>query len=83
MNVDDENQDMHCAISQCNRNLYAKEICFAHYMQAYRGGTPGPIRKRNNSPPDKCTVTGCDRPYTARGMCMKHYQYRRRGNNSN
>ncbi len=74
---------MSCTVGQCRQVLYAKGFCLAHYMQVYRGGTPGPIRKRNDNPPASCTVKECDRPYKARGMCMMHYQRSRRAHNLN
>ncbi len=75
--------DMTCTIPQCTQAHYAKQMCLAHYMQKYRGGTPGRIRERNNKPSSTCTVDGCAKPYTARGMCMMHYQRHRRAGSVN
>ena len=83
MDVSGECQDTICTVPHCDQNLYAKGICFAHYMQMYRKGTLSSIRKRNNNPPATCTVAGCDKPYTAKGMCMMHYQRHRRARTTN
>lgn len=81
MTMSGEYRDVSCTVPRCNQIPYAKGLCFTHYMQVYRGGSPSPIRERNSNPPDTCTVPDCDKPYTARGLCMMHYQRQRRGRN--
>lgn len=64
-----------CSIEGCDRKLYARKMCSAHYRRVNRTGTPGSpeIRVANRTPPSVCRVEGCKRSYSAKNYCRPHY----------
>lgn len=62
-------QTAKCTVTDCQRRVYARGWCRAHYLRWQRYGDPLHGLPRY----DACTVEGCDgKPY-ARGWCNRHY----------
>ena len=62
-----------CSIEGCDRDLYARGWCSAHWQRNRRWGDPlagGPAHLPVGTP---CSVEGCSRPPIARGWCATHY----------
>ena len=72
---------MACQFDGCDREVYAKGWCRAHYAQIDRTGTVKPLRAKtrvyDSAPP--CVIGGCGRKHYARGLCSGHYAQLRRG----
>lgn len=67
-----------CSIEGCNSPVSKKGWCNAHYLRAYRNGSPhagGPERSRNGS---MCSIPGCSRKPLAKNLCVVHYERVRR-----
>lgn len=64
-----------CSVTGCDRPHDAKGYCKAHWAQAKRGRTPGPIRDwgtYSHAEPPKCAVDSCTKPAVTNGMCGSH-----------
>lgn len=59
-----------CSIKGCERKLYARGWCQAHYARWLRHGSTDNIRKHGHP---KCSVKGCERDSRSRGLCDSHY----------
>ena len=57
-----------CAVADCERQVYARELCARHYKQWQRHG-----KAEQDLAPAACSVQGCDRRAVTRGMCHGHY----------
>ena len=68
------------SIGGCDRALYAKGFCVAHYFRDRAGDlkTDVPIRPKDVT--RGCEIEGCERKHYSRGMCELHYRrWKRRG----
>lgn len=66
-----------CSYRGCEREVRAKDLCFAHYLQRTRGQElrplrPGKVRAR-------CAGPDCTREAAAQGLCGGHYQQALKG----
>ena len=64
---------MHCMIAGCDRTLFARGWCNAHYQRARTYGSPeagGPFRYRRT----KCSIGGCLRDHYGSGYCAPHFK---------
>lgn len=62
-----------CSIEDCERKVYARGWCAAHWQRNRRYGDPlggGPMQL---PPGTECSVEGCHRGVAARGWCLTHY----------
>lgn len=59
-----------CSRPDCDRLVYARGICSAHYQRDYRRGKVTNPRKRRRP----CAVDGCASDASVRGWCDKHYR---------
>ena len=57
-----------CAVAECGRGVYARELCGRHYKQQLRHGLVQPDRS-----PAVCAVASCERRAVTRGWCHGHY----------
>ena len=57
-----------CTVDDCDRRVYARELCGRHYKQQLRHGIVQPDRV-----PAVCAVPSCDRRAVTRGWCHGHY----------
>jgi hypothetical protein len=63
-----------CAVTGCDKPLYAKGLCNTHYKRRQRTGDVQADKAIGE--PHKaqiCSVEGCDRIATERGLCHGHY----------
>lgn len=67
-----------CSVETCDRPVYCRGWCSAHYSRWKRGGdiqADVPIENRESAgPKPPCGVDGCDGPRYSRGWCQKHYK---------
>lgn len=66
--------DATCSIGECERGVFARGWCRAHYMRWRRYGDPLTVKNR---PGKRCEIDGCDRPHYAHGWCHAHYRRKR------
>jgi hypothetical protein len=57
-----------CTAPDCDREVYARNLCGRHYKQWQRHGLVQPDRA-----PKECAVPGCERRAVTRGWCHGHY----------
>lgn len=68
-----------CSVESCERKVYARGLCEAHYRRWHRTGSTTndlAIGERPRAP--KCFARSCERPATEQGLCHAHYQRMRR-----
>lgn len=69
-----------CSIPDCDKPLYGRGWCRAHYKRWTRHGDPlagGPTKIRNPGP---CLIDGCDKPAKRHGWCYAHFgRWKRHG----
>lgn len=64
---------------RCDRRVYARQLCEAHYRRQQRTGSTAdsvPIGERPPTP--ICFARSCNRVATEQGLCHAHYQRLRR-----
>lgn len=69
-----------CSFEGCDRKVYAKALCRAHYDQRLRGSELKPIKGTvPKEPKRQCLAPGCERDeYIYRlQLCQGHYQQHR------
>lgn len=62
-----------CHVESCDRDHYARHMCYVHYRRFMRYGTTDKVRKRGT-----CTFDVCARPHCALGLCRTHWDRLRR-----
>lgn len=62
-----------CAVTDCDRDLYAKGLCRAHYDRMSRPKQVRASRAKPKRPDRGCTVEGCQGKHRALGLCHTHY----------
>jgi len=63
-----------CSVDSCDRAVYARSLCEAHYRRLRRTGTVGADRAVGSiTEPKPCMVTECINTSTERGLCHGHY----------
>ena len=63
-----------CSVDGCDRLMYARGVCEAHYRRLRRTGTVGAGRAVGAVPePKPCMVAACKNTSTERGLCHGHY----------
>lgn len=63
----------------CDRPVFARGWCTAHYSRWHRHGDP--LGGEHRVPAGICSVIECERPTSGRGWCEAHYQrWRKHGN---
>lgn len=63
-----------CSIDGCDRRVYSRDMCEAHYRRQRRTGSVNPTRPIGEVPePVKCMVDMCLNASTERGLCHGHY----------
>lgn len=63
---------MICKIINCNKKVYSRGWCRAHYSRWLHNGNP----LGGNASPNQqkcCSVAGCNKPFMAKGRCASHY----------
>lgn len=68
---------MTCSVPACDRSVFARGYCRAHYARFQRYGSP------TGAPPPRptiCSVDGCGQKRWQHGYCVKHFaRWRRHG----
>lgn len=63
-----------CAVQECERAVYSRGFCEAHYRRLLRTGDLDAARAIGEQPVSTaCDVSSCDRPASTRGLCHGHY----------
>lgn len=68
--------DESCAVYGCDRTVYCRTYCRAHYDRLIRFGdvmADKPLRITPGRMTGACSVDGCDRLVRGRGFCQNHY----------
>lgn len=68
-----------CTGPSCERDVRAKGLCFAHYLQLQRGVALAPLKMSGRKSRARCTFMECAREAVSRGLCGGHYQQARQG----
>ncbi|WP_353963417.1 endonuclease domain-containing protein [Streptomyces sp. NBC_00140] len=69
-----------CSVIGCDRPVWARDWCPAHYSRWRAKGDVGTAeRRRRGDGTDSCSYPGCRRPHLARGLCGGHYQQQAEG----
>jgi hypothetical protein len=70
--------DRRCSFPECDRILFVKGLCRAHYEQRLRTGSLKPLRSRNPVR-QECGFQGCKNLAVAKGLCQSHNKQRKKG----
>lgn len=63
-----------CSVNGCDRAVYARGVCEAHYRRRLRTGSVDAERPVGSIPkPKQCMVAACTNTSTERGLCHGHY----------
>lgn len=68
-----------CKIVDCERHVYARKMCSAHWQQVSGGKEPRGVRKMRAEYDAQCSFGGCGRPSISLGHCWSHYAMLRNG----
>ena len=71
----------HCRVPVCNRLIWSRHYCNAHYQKfRVHGYVPNIPVAKIAAPGMKpsCSVPDCGRISHAKGLCHTHYSYQRR-----
>lgn len=72
-----------CKVSECDKGIYSKELCSAHYVAARRGVSVEDMvrvqkKRKQGAPKAICSTWGCKTVVLCKGLCSKHYAAERR-----
>ena len=71
-----------CKVKSCSNPIYAKSMCWMHYIRWHRHGSTRKIGRGGppQKPRIKCSIDGCDKPRKTRKLCEMHNaRYQRHG----
>lgn len=60
-----------CSLKECNKQIYCKKLCMAHYSRQLRNGHTNSLYEKRL---EKCKIVDCKRAYFCKGYCRTHYQ---------
>lgn len=67
-----------CSVEACDRTVYTRDLCEAHYRRLQRTGKIRPDVPIGSRTRAVCSVTGCTKPVDANELCHGHDQRLRR-----
>ena len=67
-----------CSIEECERLVFARDLCRAHWYRDQRYGDPLGGRPVHRTETPECSVEGCTSPHYAGGWCSRHWQRNRK-----
>jgi hypothetical protein len=67
-----------CFFPGCDRRVYGKGLCQAHYAPQRRTGSLQPLGSRRRTR-GECGFEGCDKLAVAKGLCQSHHKQRKKG----
>lgn len=68
---------MICSVDGCDKPVFGRGFCRAHYNRFQRHGDP--LAGRISPDPSRiCSISACGKPVVARGLCSGHYKRLRR-----
>lgn len=62
-----------CAVEDCERNLYGRGFCSAHYQRWRKTGSAGSAVIVRQEQGRTCSVDGCERKHAGLGYCLTHW----------